>query len=411
MGVYVGTLGAPSGTGNSTVTGIPFQPVAVVFWNVKQHEAPFAMMLGAATADDEQWVMWAGVDSETSGYFKRYSENRTDACIFMRFGSASTIDYQAEFVGFTADGFTINVTTFNSAGENIEFMALGGNNIGQCYAGTITAGASTGTTATTDPGFRPAALIMGHQAGTVDDGRTDFARWGTGVTDGTNQYSSFIELNVGTGVDRHIHRTDSLACATAAAGDFKLELDTFDANGFTVNVTDAHTGNVDLMYLAIDAAAAAAGNGVMPDSTGTADLTTPGFEAEGAFFCWNGVNTPLTTGSGTLVELRPGVGATTSSGAGAVSAITRASFPFGVYITDSYSDNAAISVRGQGTGVGPNDNDILHSASWFGATQGTLTIDWDIATTGADRAYGWLALPGDLPFTWTPGIYRRVLAA
>ena len=84
-----------------------------------------------------------------------------------------------------------------------------------------------------------------------------------------------------------------------------------------------------------------------------------------------------------------------------------AQLPAGVYTVDGYADGSAISVRGSGTGIGANDNDILAAASWNAVAMDTLTINWDIATSGADRAFGYLAFPGDVPAPWIPQQYRR----
>ena len=407
MGVHVGAIGAFTGTGTHTVTGLPFAPTAVVFWNVFQMLAPPGIMLGCATASGEQWVMWAGIDVEISGYTRKYNEGRTDCCIYNLGAPFTTVAYQAELTALTSDGFTVNVTTFNTTGEDIHYMALGGNNIGECHAGTFSAGSSTGTTSVTAPGFEPSALLVAHSMSTWAAGQQTPFRWGVGMSDGTNQFASFAGAEPAS-THSEMYRTDSVACGISSAGTFRVELDSFDSGGFTVDVTDASSGNHDFGYLAIDAAAAAVGNGVMPDSTGTADLSTPGFEAQGVFFTWDGANSPTTAGQRVNpLAVRPGVGATTQSQKAAISAIGRDDHPFGVYTVDGYTDNAAISVRGQGSGIGGSDNDVLHSALFDASAQDTFTIEWDIATSGADRTYGWLALPGDLPFSWVPNIYRH----
>ena len=83
--------------------------------------------------------------------------------------------------------------------------------------------------------------------------------------------------------------------------------------------------------------------------------------------------------------------------------------PFGVVTTDGYVEHAAIQARGSGSGIGGSDNDVLAEAHFSSFAPGEFTLNWTIADSGMDRAFGWLALPGDIVAPWIPHIYRRVM--
>ena len=293
MGVAVGVIGSPSGTGTLTVTGLEFEPVAVVFWNEFQFLNPPGQMLGVASSPSDMWVIWAGMDVESSGYFKRYNEGRTDYCIFNRPAPYSTVAYAGVLDSFTSDGFVVDITTHNNIGEDIGYMALGGS-ITAAHAGTFSAGNPTGTLAITAPGFQPKALIVAHQLQPLwDDGIKGHARWGVGVADhNLNQYSSWSHIPVAPGGYEAVHRTDAVACAWSGSDLVRVELDSMDTNGFTINVVDAFFQDINFGYLALDTPAATAGYGIQPDATGTQTISGIDHEPEGVFFCFSGMDEP-----------------------------------------------------------------------------------------------------------------------
>jgi hypothetical protein len=258
---------------------------------------------------------------------------------------------------------------------------------------------------------------VAHQLhGTLNTQQNHMA-WGLGFTDGTNQYSSFALAQYGNvTAGNHIHRTDAVACGTfSGSGDYRLEFDSWDPDGFVVDVTDAWTGNNVHGYLAVDCTTAAVGNSLVPDSTGTQTISTPGFEPAGVLFGWNGADTPSTTGS-TGMPVRPGVGAmdgyadafdSLDREEGAVSMIHRASAPFGAYVPDTFIDDTlCINISGTGSQVDPGAIDLISGAEFNAFNMGEFIINWTVTTTN-DRHFGWLALPGDLPINWIPQIYRR----
>lgn len=411
MGVVVGSRAVPGATGNFSVTGLPWQPVAVVFFNQHNHLGLWSMFLGAATADDEQWVIWTGTDTETNGYTHRKREGRTDRCCLSYIhGDNGTIAWAASLVSLNSDGFTLNLTerTTVNAGEggNIYYMALGGDHITEAHAGTVTLGASTGTVAVTDPGFQPTALIVAHHSTTMDTGAQSTSSFGVGITDGSNQFASYGRVETGTAIlARHSYRTDAISTFWDGTNAWRHELSSFDTNGFTLNVATAYQDQPHA-YLAINADIAVAGNGIQPDATGTEEKATPGLKPQGVFFCWNGADSPSTTGA-TNSPIRPGIGAGTVSAAKMSSGISRVSAPFGVYTSDGFQiGTEPLGFWGTGIATDANSTDSQASATVSSVQDDSFTLNWStIASPTPDRTYGWLALPGEL--TFLPQIYRR----
>ena len=412
MAVHQSTVTVPLGTGNASTTGVGFQPVAVMFWGIEAGFGSPSNFFGVATAPGEQWNFWTGEDDEASTYNRRYRMFRDDSCInILNQPLFATARVRASLVSMDADGFTLNFAAVNTV-PPINYMAIGGDNISGAKAGKFQLGSSTGTTAITGVGFRPQALIVAQQLSSNEETLDGFSAWGMGFADAQlNQFSTFGLGHTGsppTAVS-HIWRPDAVACAFFSANAYVLELDSMDADGFTVNVADASAGNIVHGYLAIDSAAAAVGHATQPDAPGLATFTGLGFEPAGVLFAWNGVDIPSTTGSQST-PIRPGVGGFTAGTGASISFIHRDDAPFGAYVPTGYEDSPeAVNIRGIGSQVSPDPHLPLGFAQGSSFAQGEFTIDWTVAVAGADRETVWLALPGELPANWLPHIYRRVL--
>lgn len=131
----------PVSTGNFSVTGLGFQPVAVIMFgsnrpevgtlvtgltgpglfisvNAKQYDSPFSAMrslcLGINGNSDANNVSYRGFENGPISM-------QTDA------GDASTVDYRADSITFDSDGFSINVTTAATGRRPIHWLAFGGD--------------------------------------------------------------------------------------------------------------------------------------------------------------------------------------------------------------------------------------------------------------------------------------------
>lgn len=170
----------PSGTtGNQSITGVGFQPNAVImvltgrgsgFGGQTQHaELNFGFM-----ADNGGQYVQGFHSHAGNGY--HYSWGLTNACII---AIDATITGQASYVSMDSDGFTINWSNASSSSEYISYLAIGGV---EAHVGTSTFQGSTGTWAVSGFGFEPDAVIGAfegdHSAGigfATSTGSTDHA--------------------------------------------------------------------------------------------------------------------------------------------------------------------------------------------------------------------------------------------
>jgi hypothetical protein len=203
---YVGTFTSPLSTGQQAITGIPFQPTAVIIWTA----APSS---GWATADLFAMGFCAGTGSTsgiTQGYVTCGSANGSSGSVGYRryntsaaiglVGSTGTLYIEATLYSMDSGGFTLNWGTVSSGTQICNYMAIGGttnakvvgwqNNLGtvpftqsvgvgftpDCV---IHIGASTG--AQTPPGGTPIAAGS-HAALVLNDGIHDIDAFGVNGT-------------------------------------------------------------------------------------------------------------------------------------------------------------------------------------------------------------------------------------
>lgn len=414
MAVYFGHISPNTGS-TVTITGIPFEPVGVMFWGVHNPLTNISQSFGCVGTDLGQWNLWGGIRQQTSGYLQRHRELRNDSCwTIYSLTNHSILQSNGVLTAFTSDGFSVACTGAGSTTVPLFFMAIGGQNISEAHADTFSTPTSSGIVNVTGTGFTPKALVVAHHLSASLNTQETFFCWGVGVTDGSNQHANFALAPPGSAVTgTHMQRTDAIACAFLSASSYVAELDGFTSDGFDVNVTDPWSGVVEHGYMAIDCAGAHVGTDDFPDSTGLVSYATPGMEPAGVFFTWNGADAPSSSGS-TVMPVRPGVGGMDGvlnmplkEESGTIMGLHRDNAPFGAYQPlQVWDQNAALAIVGAGSQVSPDATTTFSTGEFGLFDMDEFQVDWVVATTNS-RQFGWLALPGEIQAPWLPHIYRR----
>ena len=110
-GFNVGVISAAvlGTTGDKAITGVGFEPKLVRF-TVLPTASTTAILVGQGAMTASSQYYYAGINSGTFG-----RNSSTSACIAWISGGSSTPSFLASYVSMDADGFTINVSTANSA--------------------------------------------------------------------------------------------------------------------------------------------------------------------------------------------------------------------------------------------------------------------------------------------------------
>lgn len=226
--VYIGDKQTPASTGEYNVSGVGFQPDAVILFSVfpisvSSAITGFSPSLGIATGSTHQGVTSIEIDDAVSTTNSR-SYGYNAECLVWEWTSFSPQDRQA-FVSFNADGFRLNCVEYNSQ-YYFYYIALKG---GQYSVGDILTRTDGNDIAET-VGFQPSTLLflsVNRALSTV------------------NQASDHCRLNIGAATS-----ISNRACAAISDEDNLADTETahanYDSAVYAHVVDDDTTGIMDL---------------------------------------------------------------------------------------------------------------------------------------------------------------------
>ncbi|MET0591318.1 MAG: hypothetical protein ABW133_01375, partial [Polyangiaceae bacterium] len=234
---------APTSAGSKTVTGIGFQPEAVLHFHAGSgydQTTPTMVAnsffgLGAMDRSGAQWAIQV-TSSHNESPVSSSRAQRNDSALFMYSeGTSPTVTKDAKFVSMNADGFTLNFATANGTASQIYSLALGG-----LKAGVGTFNKTSGASQSVTSGFRPGAVFFSSYQSAAQTTSTSIATCslGLGAGDGTNEASSALVSadNVSTTVVDGIDKTSKVFVKMNTPPlDAEADLASFDPSGFTLN--------------------------------------------------------------------------------------------------------------------------------------------------------------------------------
>lgn len=281
LSAKVGTLSCPGSTGNQAITGVGFQPKAVLFWGNKRTSAgtsssQFQFYVGMATSSSSR-----ACSAISNGAFR--TDNLNTKCIFLK-NDASTTVLTADLTSMDADGFTLNWSVVSS-GVQVNYLALGGSDLTNAAIKQLQAPASTGSQAYTGVGFRPDAVIavsVGDTA-TPDNGSLSRARFGMGAASGSSaQWATSSEWEGGS-ANGYQRTNQVIAVIGNGAKVVEANLTSFDSDGFTLN-WGTTTNGVYCWFLCLKGGQFKAGSISQKTSTGNQAYTGVGFQPVAELF-------------------------------------------------------------------------------------------------------------------------------
>lgn len=214
----------------------------------------------------------------------------------------------------------------------------------------------------------------------------------------------FDEDGAGTSLCASVGADNSIAITVNNAGtvDGRLDISSFDADGFTLIVDDVTPANLTVNYEVwggTDITVAVIGDAAEPAATGTQNYTVTGFAADGVdqvvMFAGCQSTAALNTGQATDAGLTAGF-ATSTSSTGQVVIVGNSDHNSGTSDTDGYSyegECLAMILNGGG------NPDARANLSAWGANQ--FTLNWTNRAT-SNRRNIWMAIKGG---KWRAGSY------
>ncbi len=251
-------------TGNQSITGLGFQPKIVLFFPSGRTSVGIGagsnMSFGAAISSTSRFAVTTNAQNAVVTTNTR-RESKSVVCIMVNnpaTGTGANPLYEADFVSLDADGFTIDITVNPLSGNyRVGYIAMGGDDLTDVAIGNDTAKTTTGTKATTGVGFQPDAIILSTILATGTDGNLTSAGIGFGASSGVGEDgASSVASRDGlpTSETRQWQEADACILAMAsAAGNFEAHLDSFDADGFTLDYVNAAFSAQQIFYIALKA--------------------------------------------------------------------------------------------------------------------------------------------------------------
>ena len=287
-----GTFAFPNSSANLPVTGVGFQPKVVFFWLTKQsatgYAAERALCFGWAVSSTQRGCLaLSSADAVTVGTAvgSRQKDTFCISAISTAAGSVSTI-LDADFVSMDSDGFTIDpINVSVGALYIVHYLALGGSELTNAWAGNIVGPAGTGAQAYTGVGFKPDLLmLLTSYTGTIPRDDTAF-KLNLGVSDGVTQAVSFVEESnaIPTALNSLQKTGEILHTLNLAGTDNSIAtLTSLDTDGFTLNFS-LNAGARGILALALKGSGFKVSTDTQKTSTGTKAKTGVGFRPQALF--------------------------------------------------------------------------------------------------------------------------------
>lgn len=234
---------------------------------------------GAAASSSQRWYNATASNDNQASHIPRRAF-AVDKCIGVVDHANTALFAEADFVSMDADGFTINWTTVDATARIVNYLAIGGADLTNVFVGNDVAPGATGAQAYTGVGFQPDHLII-----TTPDTSTaapavqqNNARPTIGFVTATAEMVTTAHLRSGSGVlnDGTMQGASAIWTAGAALGgdDLRASLDSFDADGFTLDFTNlGGAGGSHIFYIATKGATVKVGTLTQPTSTGNQATT------------------------------------------------------------------------------------------------------------------------------------------
>ena len=271
-----GNLGTTTAAAGNTVvvSGLGFQPKAVIFWSSGRTEtidttgsddiqATFGFATSTTSRASSSFMHRDAVTAAPSVYGLL-----SDASAFSVLTTSGAVDGLMDLQSFDSDGFTLVIDDAFASSYRISYLALGGTTLTNATTGTFQEPVATGTQDITSVGFQPdAVIIIGSSGVTIGTPRAD-GNHTIGMAAGAS-LGSFVASVYSRDTDpirgakysksgEVINGTDP---ASVSASSSNAAITAWLSNGFTLNWANTDgAGTRDLAYLALKGGSYAVGN-------------------------------------------------------------------------------------------------------------------------------------------------------
>lgn len=256
----VGSFSAASATGNHVITGVGFQPKALMFFVVPRtgdgSNSGCSLGIGAAVSSTQRGAAFFN-SSDAAATSTVTIMQRGDACIVR--ASNTAVIYRADLVSMDSDGFTLNTVTADANTRTIVYLALGGTDVADVAVGNFQAPSSAGNQ-DVSLSFEPDTVLffgcsLSATLSTVQSNQN--AHFGIGVANSASErgyFASYDEHNNATNAVCKRKQRQDAAYEIIGASASLAKFDYVQKNvggGFRINWSAVDAAQPYVFYLAI----------------------------------------------------------------------------------------------------------------------------------------------------------------
>jgi hypothetical protein len=287
LSVHAGTFAKSTGgaPASQAVTGVGFTPKALILWGTTQTAAGIAggaqVSWGFSDGTDDRSLCLTSEDAQGTSD----TDRRIAAKAFTILDFAQTVLSECDLTSFDADGFTVNWTTNEASAYIVHYLAIGGADLTNVKVATFNAATATGNQSITGTGFQPDALLF-LSFGPIDPPFTATTFLGClGLAVSSSQRGAIAPYSENgadtTDCERYQRINQCLVSSLAGAVSSEADFVSMDADGFTINWSNAPSAADRIFYLALKGGQYFVGNETQKTSTGTRATTGVGFTPKG----------------------------------------------------------------------------------------------------------------------------------
>lgn len=327
LSVKQGTFVKNSALGAQSITGIGFQPKAVIFYWTRQTAVGYLASIssGYGFAADGAPITMAAVSTQALDNQATTDSNNahysTASIVLQNTASGGAVNNLGTITAFGADGFTVNWSAAGTA-DIISYVALGGSDITNAKVGTTSMFALTGNSSVTGVGFQPdTAFLMSSVNGNTLNAVTAALRTGTtfgfmssastATTQGSLSWGN-RDARTATGYIGSIWSNTNYSNLRATAIDVVATLGSWDVDGFTMNASAAPNLAHNVSWLALKGGKFRLGSLAQPGATGNQVISGVGFQPLAVMFASANLNSASGTLSTAAAKQSFGAGTVTS---------------------------------------------------------------------------------------------------
>lgn len=277
----------PTSTGPQSITSLSFRPQVVKFYSTlvaagSETSTPLSISIGAADDHGNQFVgSTRSDDSVSTSSCDRYI-NDSECIAFM--DSAGSVLISAEFDGTLSNGFTLDWTAVSTVARQVFALCIGG--MTDIQVGSKQYGSGTGNHAyTIATGHNPDAMELFAFARSSVGVSSAGVMVSAGMADETTQHNiagSSVNGQSTSNSQRYRSTSNILSIVSmfSATVSDQASLNSFDANGFTLNFSLNSNESRYFHYISYQGVEASVDELSQKSTSGTQAYTGIGFQPE-----------------------------------------------------------------------------------------------------------------------------------